>query len=789
MKIAPGIRMLAPAGAVLLSFGTLLNILACARIEAEISSEPEFSETDADSSLHDDVSEALAETEEPAHKYEEIPLRKLRVSGLSPLVETTLDYVDAFYSEWEECRYIFLPATADRKHLIISYETEDSARGLAVSLGDTVIHSGAETDLLSSADSFTLKIGEREYGELRVMQSDLGCIYLSTQHGGLDFIDAAKSRKDEGTALMLGADGSIVYNGELDSITSHGNSSWDYSPRKHPYNIKLESKADLYGMGKAKKWVLLSNFLDFSQLRNKIAFETAREAGIEYVPDYTFVDLFADGSYRGTYQLTERIDIQKNRVNITDLEEKTEDLNEKDLGEYDHIAEGAKVDEYLENSCKYYDIPNDPADITGGYLMQFQIFNRYPGDTASGFVTSRGQAVDIKSPKYASKAQVTYLRDLMQDLEDAIYSDDGYNSKGKHYSDYIDMDSLLLCYLVEEITNDADGTFASFCFYKDSDTNGDGKIHCAPVWDFDLSLGNFSRRIENSKGVISSTFSTDQLYIACFPINGWDNEIGDGKGSENPNTAGVSWIGMLYEREETVQRAAELYYTRFDKYLKTLTESSDNSEARITAWSKELSASAAMNNAKTHMYGGREYRGLGPEHDGENSAETAEYVRDFLARRREGLRKIWAEPFTEAKKQALQMRFDALDLNRYDAEGQQALKDIMETAYAAFSTADGADTAAAIYDSAVLALSELPMALMYGDFNCDGLVDVKDAQAALVYYGETIVGRTVPLNATQRRNGDVDGNGIIDALDAMCILQYSGNAMSGIPYRFPIEDN
>ena len=565
-------------------------------------------------------------------------------------------------------------------------------------------------------------------------------------------------------------------------------SSWDYSPRKHPYNIKLESKADLYGMGKAKKWVLLSNFLDFSQLRNKIAFEAAREAGIEYVPDYTFVDLFADGSYRGTYQLTERIEIKKNRVNITDLEEITEDLNEEDLEKYDHIAEGAKLDQYLENSCKYYDIPKNPADITGGYLMQFQIFNRYPGDTESGFVTSRGQAVDIKSPKYASKAQVTYLRDYMQDLEDEIYSEDGYNSKGKHYSDYIDMDSLLLCYLVEEITNDADGTFASFCFYKDSDANGDGKIHCAPVWDFDLSLGNFSRRIENSKGTVSSTFSTDQLYVANFPINGWDNEIGDGKGSENPNTAGVSWIGMLYEREETVQRAAELYYTRFDKYLKTLTESSGDSDALITEWSTALSASAAMNNAKTHMYGGREYRGLGPEHDGENSAETAEYVRDFLARRREGLRKIWADPFTEAKKQALQMRFDALDLNRYDAEGQQALKDIMETAYAAFSTADGADTAAAIYDSAVLALSEQPMALRYGDFNSDGAVDVKDAQSTLVYYGRTMIGYTETLTATQRRNGDVDGNGVVDVLDAMHMLIYSGNEMSGLPYRFPIED-
>ena len=274
------------------------------------------------------------------------------------------------------------------------------------------------------------------------MQSDLGCIYLTTSHGGLDALDGYRGITETGTILMLNADGGIEYSGELEKLTAHGNSSWDYSKKK-PYNFKLPKKADLYGMGKAKKWTLIANYLDHSMMRNKLTEEMCKAAGMDHVIDSVFVDLYADGSYRGTYQLYERVQIQKNRVNIRDLEEETEELNEEDLDDYPHKVSGAdSTNDYIENSYKYYDIPNDPADITGGYLLQFQQWNRYGFKCESGFVTSRGQAIGIDGPEYASKAQVEYIRSFVQDMEDAIYSDTGYNAKGKHYSEYIDMDSL-----------------------------------------------------------------------------------------------------------------------------------------------------------------------------------------------------------------------------------------------------------------------------------------------------------------------------------------------------------
>ena len=203
----------------------------------------------------DTTSPAPAE-ELPEPVYEDIPADLLRVSGISPQADTDLDYVDWWYSEWEDCRYIFLPATADRKSLTLSYRAD-----AALSLNGREIVSGKETDLLSTADEFTVTVGKEDCGTLRILQSTLPVVYLTPEiDGGLDYMDEHKEAACGGSILLLNADGSVDYEGSIAKISAHGNSSWDYSQKK-PYNIKLEEKANLYGMGKAKKWVFLSNFL------------------------------------------------------------------------------------------------------------------------------------------------------------------------------------------------------------------------------------------------------------------------------------------------------------------------------------------------------------------------------------------------------------------------------------------------------------------------------------------------------------------------------------------------
>lgn len=567
--------------------------------------------------------------------YSDIPVTQFQVSGLSPQTDTGIDYTDWWYSEWDDCRYVFLPATADRSNLIISYQTENGD----LYLNGVKIISGAATSVLNDADEFDIKVGDVDCGKLKVMQSELGCIYLSTSSGGLDTLDNNGWMTETGSAVMLDADGTIEYSGELEKIKSHGNSSWDYSKKKS-YNIKLPEKKNLYGMGKAKKWALLSNYLDHSMLRNKVTSEISRVGGMEYVMDSVFVDLYADGSYRGTYQLTERVQIQKQRVNIRDLEEETESLNDRELDEYPQILAGIPEnsnDQYVVNSYKYYDIPNDPADITGGYLLQFQLPGRYSYKAESGFITSRGQVVEIDGPEYASKEQVLYIRNFVQEMEDAIYSETGYNSKGKHYSDYIDVDSLITAYLVQEISMNIDATNTSFYLYKDSDLRGDGKIHFGPAWDFDLAYGSFPTIRQNSYGDICHSLDTKKLFVICFPMVGYEEYA-----VNQPSIEGINWIGKLYKKGDIEERTAEIYFERLEPYINELTSVSDSSEALITQMAEEIKSSAEMNNARWHTYGGYKYCVFGSS-SGADFMESVDIMRRFLADRKNGLDSIWAE--------------------------------------------------------------------------------------------------------------------------------------------------
>lgn len=572
--------------------------------------------------------------------YQEIPVETFTISNLSPDITTNLDYTDWWYSEWEDCRYIFLPVTADREQLIISYYADD-----IVKLNGVPVQSGEMTSLLGGADTFQITVGDTDCGKLKIMQSNIGCIYLTTSHGGTDALDNNRNITESGTAFMLNEKGGIEYSGAIEKLTAHGNSSWDYSKKK-PYNLKLPQKENLYGMGKAKKWALLANYLDHSMLRNKLTEEMCKAAGMDCVMDSVFVDLYADGSYRGTYQLYERVQIQNNRINIRDLEEVTEKLNSRDLDSYTQKVIGDdSTNEYKENSYKYYNIPNNPDDITGGYLLQFQQWNRYGHKCQSGFVTSRGQAIGIDGPEYASKAQVEYIRSFVQDMEDAIYSDTGYNAKGKHYTEYLDEDSIIIAYLVQEISENIDATYSSFYLWKDSDLNGDGKLHFSPAWDFDLAYNNFPTLRVNSDGNIGYSYKPNNLFAAYFPIHGYeDNGKTSSSGSSRP-TVGRSWIGQLYQSEAFVKRVAELHFERFEPFLRSLTE---DENPYITQMAENIRPSAEMNNARWHTYGGANYSVFSSATSGASFMDSVSKISDYINQRMHWLSDLW-KPYTYVK--------------------------------------------------------------------------------------------------------------------------------------------
>lgn len=288
------------------------------------------------------------------------------------------------------------------------------------------------------------------------------------------------------------SDSSILYDG-ITEIKGRGNSTWQAA--KKPYKLKLDSKADLFGMGKNKHWVLVSNPYDFSNLRNELSYDLSAATGLVAMKS-VYVDLVLNGKVVGLYQLCEHVRIDSGRVDITNWDDvaeeaakaiykKNSDTMTKD--ERDELIDQMTADlswttsdtvTYKKKTYKvssYYDYPG----INGGYLFALDADK---GDLT--FKTDKGQNVVIDKPEGISADMKSYLKEYYNAFEAALYSNDYctvYKGKTVRYTDFIDVDSFAKGIFVNELFENYD--FAIKSMWMSIDT--DGKIVYGPVWDMD----------------------------------------------------------------------------------------------------------------------------------------------------------------------------------------------------------------------------------------------------------------------------------------------------------------
>lgn len=226
------------------------------------------------------------------------------------------------------------------------------------------------------------------------------------------------------------------------TIKGRGNTSW-MEPKK-PYTISLESKTKILGMGKSKKWVLISNYGDQTLLRNYCASLLSNKVyNSTWNPSFQFVQLILNGEYRGLYILGESIKIEEKRVNIADI---TEDEN-------------------------------------GGFIAEIN----FRMDEMFNFKTKHHVCVSLKDPDEIPAELQAKIKSIVQTAENAMYADNFADSENG-YAKYIDVDSFVDWYLINEISKNVDARFFGSCyFYYD---NNDQKIHMGPAWDFDRAFGN-----------------------------------------------------------------------------------------------------------------------------------------------------------------------------------------------------------------------------------------------------------------------------------------------------------
>ena len=245
-----------------------------------------------------------------------------------------------------------------------------------------------------------------------------------------DIVSQLTIISDNGTKLLS----------EPGGTRERGNASRDF-PKK-PWRIKFDKKQNvLDAPAKAKKWTLINNYGDKTLMRNLLAFELSHRMGMSYTPYGTAVDVLMNGEYKGCYQLCDQIDINKNRVPITEMT--PED--------------------------------NDGDALTGGYLIEV---DAYANKETSWFNSNKGNPVTIKSPddNEITPQQSQYIKNY-------------FNTMEQQWSTYLDLNSFLRHFLVGELSGNTD-TYWSVYMYKE---RNDSKLYTGPVWDFDLAFNNDKR--------------------------------------------------------------------------------------------------------------------------------------------------------------------------------------------------------------------------------------------------------------------------------------------------------
>ena len=279
--------------------------------------------------------------------------------------------------------------------------------------------------------------------------TNLPTVVINTQ--GAEEI-TSKENEISSVVYIVSEGGKNLLSTKKTGVRGRGNASWNF-PKK-PYRLKFDEKQKLLDApAKAKKWTLINNYGDKTLMRNMIAFEISRRLGMVYTPYCHPVDVVLNGEYRGCYQLCDQIEVNKNRVNITEME---------------------------------------PEDITlpalsGGYLIEI---DAYASGEASHFYSTRGTPVTIKSPDDDDivAAQSRYITDYFNLLENSVFSA-GFYDLEQGYRKYLDLDSFLKHFIVGELSGNTD-TYWSVYMTKDRESD---KFFTGPVWDFDIAFDNDQR--------------------------------------------------------------------------------------------------------------------------------------------------------------------------------------------------------------------------------------------------------------------------------------------------------
>lgn len=373
--------------------------------------------------------------------------------------------------------------------------------------------------------------------DVEYKEYNLPVIYISTENGA-----SITSQKE-----YIGGQFSIDYNGiykyeniteETINIRGRGNSSWKL--QKKPYKIKFSSKTSLFGLEKAKEWVLQANHIDRSLIRNTMAMNMASVLdNMSFIPHSYLVDVFVNGKYQGVYSLTEQIEVKDGRI------------------------EGEK----------------DSTDVDTDYLIELGGEEEKTVFGTNIFHSELYSWIEIKNPDsdVLSYEQYQYINQYMNKVDESVINLD-------NYEEYLDVDSLIDWFILNEFSYNVDGTFrrSDFMLKKKG-----GKLYMAAPWDYDYAFGNFS--------LDSSDFS-EWICLGNSQTDAYKGKY-----------IKTNWMDYLLKDEKFCKRLkkrwAEVGKKAYDKAMETIDYATQNAamsaDENFSKWSKCLGVKLQYESKKT----------------------------------------------------------------------------------------------------------------------------------------------------------------------------------------------
>lgn len=296
-----------------------------------------------------------------------------------------------------------------------------------------------------------------------------------------DYINGSINITEQDTSKVLHEDMSM-------RIKLRGNST--LSADKKPFKVKFDSKQGLFGLEKAKEWVLLANYYDKSNIRNYLAYLTANKLdNLGFQPSYIMVDVYFNNEYYGLFLMCEQMEVNPGRVDIEN------NVSEDGINSFFLEADERAKDEYAGLKGKCY-------VSSGGYDFALK------GPDADDYVEALGDLSSDDPEKVAEAQEIIaqfdkdtdWLQSFLDGVSEAIYSAD-YSQ----YHDKIDVDSFIDYYLVQEFFKNVDVGSTSQNYVIDQ-ANDIVKLAMGPVWDFDIGAGTID---ETSSSTYAYYVATD----------------------------------------------------------------------------------------------------------------------------------------------------------------------------------------------------------------------------------------------------------------------------------------